>query len=279
MDCKFEEEIEDMKKFRVIALSVLLCVCLLGGCGSSYAADTNTVFVQKDGGIVSTDVEEFDENTYDAEGLKEYVDQAIDTYNEENGKGLVKLKNLAIQDGKATLTIQYASASDYQKFNGIELYTGSVVDALAAGYSFDDSFASVTDGEIASCEAGVFLNDPEYKVVIIRGNTNVKVKGKIAYLSITNTGYVDESTVAIQEGLSLLQTEALSESVTESGTESGTEIDGTEAVDSTEGGAVSEDDLLSTPESTEMIFEFDEEPKKSDSTSEFSQVYTYIIYK
>ena len=109
-----------MKKFMVWALVAVMCLGMLAGCGTSYAADESTVFVLKDGRIVSTDVEDFDEGTYDTDGLKDYVDQTIDTYNEENGKGLVKLKSLSVKEQKAVLTLEYASASDYQKFNEIE---------------------------------------------------------------------------------------------------------------------------------------------------------------
>ena len=45
--------------------------------------------------------------------------------------------------------------------------------------------------------------------------------------------------------------------------------------------SVSEEDLLNIPEeSTEVEFNFDEADKENeDSASEFSQVYTYIIYQ
>ena len=79
MDCKFEEESGRMKKFMVWALVAVMCLGMFAGCGASYAADESTVFVLKDGSIVSTDVEDFDEGTYDADGLKDYVDQTIDT--------------------------------------------------------------------------------------------------------------------------------------------------------------------------------------------------------
>lgn len=89
----------------------------------------------------------------------------------------------------------------------MELYTGSVAEALAAGYSFDGSFASVKNGKIKACESSAFLDDSSYKVVVIRGNTNVKVKGTICYVSTTNTSYVDAQTIAIKEGTSLLAEE------------------------------------------------------------------------
>ena len=62
-----------MKKFSQIVLVFLLSVGMFTGCGTSYKADESTVFVLKDGKIVSTDVENFDEKTYDKDGLKEYV--------------------------------------------------------------------------------------------------------------------------------------------------------------------------------------------------------------
>ena len=54
-----------MKKFGQIVLVFLLSVGMFTGCGTSYKADESTVFVLKDGKIVSTVVENFDEKTYD----------------------------------------------------------------------------------------------------------------------------------------------------------------------------------------------------------------------
>ena len=179
-----------MKKFAAIAMMLIMCVGLLAGCGSSYAADESTVFVLKNGQIVSTDVEDFNEDTYDVDGLKTYVKDAVDTYNKKNGKDTVSFKKLSTKDNKATLTLEYDSATDYQKFNDITLFTGSVAEALAAGYSFDTDFASVSDKEIKACDKNEFLNDASYKVVVIQANTNVSVKGTIAYVSVQNLSLI-----------------------------------------------------------------------------------------
>ena len=268
-----------MKKFGQVLLLLLLCVGV-SGCGTSYKADESTVFVRKDGKIVSTDVEDFDEKTYDKDGLEKYVKNEISAYNDKNGKGSVSLKKLEFADNKATLTIAYNTASDYEKFNDMELFTGSIAEALAQGYAFDGEFASVSGGKITPCKSSDFINDSGYQVVIIRGNTNVKVKGKIAYVSTENTGYVDEQTIAIKEGTSLLSDKAGKDSTeSEKGTEAAMPEDSTQVQEAD--GSVSEDDLLNvTEESTEVEFHFDEADKeKEDSASEFSQVYTYIIYK
>lgn len=266
-----------MNKIKLTILVMILSIGMLAGCGASYAADESTVFVRKDGSVVSTDVEKFDENTYEQDGLKTYVEEAISSYNSEYGKGMVKLKNLSVKDSKAVLTIEYNSAADYQRFNEIDFFTGSVAEALAAGYAFDVDFASVSDGKAVSCDVDEFLNDASYKVVIIRGNTNVKVKGSIAYVSAVNTNYVDSQTIAIKEGTSVFGQENVIQ-----GTEEATEVEGTEAqTEALEAdGAVSDDELLNVgEEDTEMIFQFDEEDTDSDGGSEFSQVYTYIVYK
>lgn len=110
-------------------------------------------------------------------------------------------------------------------------------------------------------------------MVVIRGNTNVKVKGTICYVSTTNTSYVDAQTIAIKEGTSLLAAEKTTE-----GTESAT---GQQAHRLRNDRAVSDDDLIDvTEQESEVKFQFDEEDTSTDdATGEFSQVYTYIIYK
>lgn len=95
-----------MKKFGQIVLVFLLSVGMFTGCGTSYKADESTVFVLKDGKIVSTDVENFDEKTYDKDGLKEYVKNEIDTYNEKNGKGSVSLKKLDTGEKRQRLPLR-----------------------------------------------------------------------------------------------------------------------------------------------------------------------------
>ena len=269
-----------MKKFVSLALVFVLCTSLFTGCGASYAADESTVFVPKDGGIVSTDVEDFDEGTYDEKGLESYAKETIAAYNDTYGSDLVKLKDLSVKDKKATIILSYATAQEYQRFNGIELFAGSVAEALAAGYTFEGEFAAVKDGMATLCDADAYLDDAEYKVVVIRGNLNVHVPGDVVCVSVENTKYVDAKTISIREGISILtgeetteSTEAVQETAgTESVTETGTEIPE----------SVSDDDLLnmSTETSADVSFKFDDEDgKNTDSAGETSQVYTYIIYK
>ena len=281
MDCisdmlKMRRKGKIMKKFGQIVLAMLLVVGMMTGCGASYKADESTVFVLKDGKIVSTDVEKFDTSSFDKDGLKKYVESTIDAYNDEVGEKRVSLKKLNVGEKEATLTISYDSADDYEAFNDMELFTGSIAQALAAGYSFEEPFASVAGGKIKACENSAFLDDSSYKVVVIRGNTNVNVKGTIYYVSTTNTNYVDAQTIAIKDGTSLLSQETATE-----GTEAEAVTQEAETQISASTETVADDDLLNvTQEESEVTFDFDkEDTNTSDSTKEFSQVYTYIIYK
>jgi hypothetical protein len=270
-----------MKKFIGILLMFVLSVGLLSGCGTNYDAQDSTIYILKSGKIVSTDVEEFDTNQYDEEGLKNYIEEAIASYTQENGSKTVELKSLSVEDGTATLTIAYATAGDYMEFNGIELFTGSLAECLAAGYSFNLDFADVTGETIAACDASSFLGGEGYKVAVVKANTNVNVSGKICYVSTENVSLVDEKTIAIKEGTHLLD-------VTVNAQDTETEPEETESLEadteiaeaeSAADGSVSEDELLVGEEETEVVFEFDEEQTDSSDAGEYSTVYTYIIYK
>ncbi len=243
-----------MKRACMAGIGVLIGISMLAGCGKSLNADADTVYVQKNGTVLSVDVETLDKDYYDETELKDYVTDAISTYTEENGKNTVKLENLSVKDGTATLKMKYKTPEDYSGFNGIELYEGKVVKALAAGYDFNVDFVSVEDGKVtgAATKEEIYSGD-DLKAVIIKANTDVKVDGTICFVSSENVKLTGTDSVSIREGYSLSSTE--SESVN-NGTESvggTTEAAGTDVDDTT---AYVQDD---------GAFETD--------------VYTYIIYK
>jgi len=81
----------------------------------------------------------------------------------------------------------YETVDDYTAFNGVELYEGKIVQALAAGYDFDTDFAGVDkDGSVTGVTRGDILAQEDLKVVIIKANTDVKIDGKILYVSCDN---------------------------------------------------------------------------------------------
>lgn len=264
-----------MKKFTAILLTIVLCLGILTGCGSNYTTEESTLFVLSNGKVITTDVEAFDTSLYDEDGLKAYVQEQIDAYTLTAGKGTVKMKKLTVADGEAVLTMEYATVSDYQKFSGMELFSGSVAEALLSGYSFDGGFVNVSATTPVEATSSDFIPGDGYKVLVVKANTNVKVNGTIAYVSAKNVSLVDSSTISIKEGNSIngIGIEPETQAV-----EPETEVDSDEVItEEAPEGSVSEDDLLAAPEEEEVVFEFDEE--EDTNTSEFSSVYTYIIYK
>ena len=250
----------DKKKFRE----------QLAGCGSSLEADTNTVYVSKHGKVVSMDVEQLDQSYYDETELKEFVDSAVDEYNTENGKNSVKVDDLTVEDGTAKLRMDYETVDDYTAFNGVELYEGKIVQALAAGYDFDTDFAGVDkDGSVTGVTRWDILAQEDLKVVIIKANTDVKIDGKILYVSCDNVTVTGKDSVSIKEGTGIEKTW-----ITEA-----EEVPSTEAVLETE----STEDAGDVIEGEVIIGT--EEASGNDVVTNLSggssgtDVYTYIIYK
>ncbi len=248
----------------VILLIVILVIGIFvfGSCGIDYTeTDTNTVFVLKNGKIVSTDVEKFDQNTYDSEKLKNYLDSVVDTYNKENGEDSLKQKSLTVEENIAMLVLEYADAKVYKEMNHVELFTGTIQEAKDAGYKFEATYAKVKEGKASKATAEDFMGDDKYKVVIIKSNTKVVVPGDICFVSTQNVATVGEDYVLIQSGAELLKEEV------DENTEFGTEAEGSD-------GSITEDEMASAGD---IIFDFGDEPDKE--SSQYSEVLTYIIYK
>ena len=161
-----------MKRLVCTVCSVLLCVGLLSGCGTSLEGEESVVYVGKKGVIESLDVESLDQSYYDETELKSYVDAEVEDYTAEHGKNAVEVESLKVEDGVAKLKMKYKTPEDYTAFNGIELYQGKVVASLAAGYVYDGEFARVEEGKVvgAATKQDIYSED-DLKVAIIRANT------------------------------------------------------------------------------------------------------------
>lgn len=190
-----------MKRFVCMALGLSMCAGMLTGCGTTVEGDTSVVYVGKNGAVISLDVEHFDKDYYDAEELESFVDEEVAAYTQENGRGSVKVEELTVDAGTARLQMKYKTTGDYSAFNGIELYQGKVIDALAAGYVFDGDFARVLDGEVAGAASKQDIyQEQDLKVAIIRANTDVQVEGEICYVSCENVELTGTDSISIREG-------------------------------------------------------------------------------
>lgn len=235
-----------------------------------FESNTSVVFIQEDGSVVSNDVIYFDTSIYDQTELGLFIEETISTYNKKHGEGAVEKNSLTIENNVASLILEYKDAATYTDFSGIELFMGSVSEAVSEGYEFDGKFAKIVDGKAVECTKSDFIGNTELKVAIIKANTKVQIEGEILYISAENVMGYGKNWIVTKEGCDLLEVGNQLE------TETGTEGITSETEDSGDG----TEDASEEPESsTDIIFDFGdtELPPKEDET--YTEVYTYIIYK
>lgn len=187
-----------MKRILSISLVCLLMTGLFAGCGKSLEADRDTVYIQKKGTVIGAAISDFDKDYYDEEELKTFVDEKVQQYQDAHGKNSVKIDDFSVEEGVAKLYIKYGSYEDYQEFNDVTLFSGTVPQALAAGYKFDAEFTEIKDGKAGGNVDNKTVVDTDYKVVILSEKVDVKVDGTIQYMSSEYTTLKDKDTVSIQ---------------------------------------------------------------------------------
>lgn len=240
-----------------------------------FDSNTSVVFLLEDGGIVSNDVIYFDTSKYDKTELESFIKESIRTYNQKNGENSVVQKSLSLENNIASLILIYKDASIYEDFSGIELFMGSMSEAVSEGYKFDGKFAKIVDGKATECAVKDFSGQTDLKVAIIKANTKIQVEGEILYISAENVMGYGKNWVVTKDGCDLL--EVGNQLETESVTQSASTTTETDNVD----GSV--DDTENLPEeketSTEIIFDFGDTEFSPADDETYSEVYTYIIYK
>ena len=148
----------------VLILVIALGIFVFGSCGTDYTeTDMNTVYVLKDGKIVSTDLESFDASKYDQTKLESYVAGMIDTYNKENGEDSIVQKEFSVEENIATLVLEYVDTAAFEAINGVELFVGSLEEAKKAGYSVVVSHRSGETEDTTIADLAVAVNAGQIK--------------------------------------------------------------------------------------------------------------------
>lgn len=142
------------KKSMVLCSILILLTGVFTACGakgSKVEVESTTICIDEDGTVTHKIVEPFEKDYYNVDALSSMVEEEIREYNEEKGSEAVKLISAEeITDEnenvrKALVTITYASAEDYQEFNGKLLFYGTVAQAIDAGYDVNVSLKSIKD--------------------------------------------------------------------------------------------------------------------------------------
>ena len=170
----------------------MAAVCILTGCGSEAVPDRNTVSIQKDGTIRQTIIERFEQEYYDTNtetlghydiDIRELEALAQEKINRFGRGDKIVCESIKASGENIIVEMTYQTDNDYADFNNRELFSGTVSEASAQGYSMKNLVgqdgAAVSEEEISS--AG------ESRIVIIQTNAgealDVNVYGKIMYTS------------------------------------------------------------------------------------------------
>lgn len=277
-----------MKRLFMIIPVFVLVLGMCTGCGKNYEAKKSTLFIESDGGVVSKDIEAFDAHEYSKESFRKYVNQRIDDYNKKMDSKAIKLKELEFNNDNAILTISYKSYKDYSKFNDIDLFVGSVSDAVAEGYSIDTNFVKIEDNKpVKKVSCNKVLENNSDKIVIIKANTRVNISGTIKYTSAKDVELVNDNTVDIKENTNLLdKIPDKKESDKDSSNKKSLDKKSISKDKSSKkskkdkvqsDGSVDEKDLeVGKHKEEDVKFNFKED--KLSSSSQISDVFTYVVF-
>lgn len=204
-----------MRKRKIMLLVLAFLLFVLNGCGKAQKeqeqepSDTgayNVVDVKKDGSVINTIEEPFEQEYYSEERLKDLILSEVADYNQEAGESRVEVKKLSVKKNAVKLVMKFKTAEDFGAFNQHEFFYGSVADAYDAGYDMDIAWKeNGGDGSITKAE---LLEMGSRKLIIAEGfqkeDIIVKASGKILYTGGAAQAEGKDTAVFPQQELSYL---------------------------------------------------------------------------
>lgn len=174
-----------MRKKKVWSACLALCILLCGGCSDSNKLklsdlDTDTLYVSSDGTMELVNVEEFKEEYYSKSELKEFIQDTVDTYVEQEDAGTVEMEDFSVKDGIAKVGLSFDSPSTYAAFQGEEfqfLKSEEITDSLV----LPEQFSTVEDGK--KIEKQEVLKQTGLKYIIVNSALNIQLDGIVKYYS------------------------------------------------------------------------------------------------
>ena len=165
-----------MKKSLSLCL-VLTGALLLSGCSQKFEPTESTIFVTSKGVVRSAVMESFDKGYYNFEELSGDIESAVQAYCSDGNEGAIVVESLTEENEMVTLQMQYESAAVYSEFNDMILFSGTLSEAKAAGYSLNELYD--TQGQQVEMTA----EEDTLKVIITEEDVCIQTSGKIKYVS------------------------------------------------------------------------------------------------
>lgn len=202
-----KKEIAFRGLFRRSFMMLLMAAMLLTGCAQSgepgrqapekedsFTADTDTVILTREGGLIGYICEEFDESRYRFADFETMLNNEVEDYNSQMGVGGIEIRECALADGIARISLSYANVEDYEKFNGVQFLCGQTPEEGARRFTLPadlklvdahDPTRTITLGEL---DAG-----QNYRILVTDDASNIRIHGSDIY-------YISEGDVLVGDG-------------------------------------------------------------------------------
>lgn len=186
------------QKVKAVLAAGMLMLALCA-CGQEKEAETTSVKIEKDGTVVNTIIEDFDESLYNVDALKSMVLSEAAAFNSSSEGNSISVDKLEAADGKVTVVMTFSGASGYSEFNEKVLFFGTVLEGYEAGFDLDISLISTKKdgGEIGKEE---ILQMGESGLIVLEEPVNVITPSKIMYASENVAVLSDESAKVLDNG-------------------------------------------------------------------------------
>lgn len=164
----------------------MTCLLLgLCGCAEKEGEDAVTnIVVQKDGSIIHTIYEEFEESYYSTEGLSEMIIQTVQAYMKKNPGASITLDQCELQDGQIIkVKMTYNNCEVYSDFNESQLFVGTIQQAYEKGLNLDMYLSSVSGKEKSTITKQELLNMAQDYILITDESMEFTVNSNILFAS------------------------------------------------------------------------------------------------
>lgn len=200
-----------MKKSKMLMIACAF-ILMMTACGNSGALSSKkdfsqtTVSVGKKQDITEYIVEKLDKDYYDADELKQDMEDTVADYNakQASGEAAVSLKDFDYDAETQVLKARmvYQTYRDYASIHNCDFFVGTISEAGQNGYEWGDLKETGTQ---SADEKGSDEDKSEQMVVICSEAVDVEVPGDVWYLS--DNASVDASgivTVGQSDGYSVI---------------------------------------------------------------------------
>lgn len=146
------------------------------------------IYVTRDGEIKSAEITPFDNSQfkkkrYDEKGLREFVTQSINEFNDSKKSEAVKLEELKVEDGEAKLIMSYNSFNYFLEFQGSDFNVKHLAIMSRENAVRNYNIVDLVDTTGETAELLTALENAKAKVLVITGRTLITFNGDILFYS------------------------------------------------------------------------------------------------